>query len=114
MIPIIAILAFGFAELQLDLIAVLSVAASSGLVAVVPATIGAFYWKSGTAAGALASVVGTTLIVLIMYASGNSFLGLPAGIWGIVVATVLYVGVSLVSSAPLERAAEFMDASKKY
>lgn len=113
-IPIIAILAFGFAELQLDLIAVLSVAASSGLVAVVPATIGAFYWKRGTAAGALTSVVGTTLIVLLMYATGNKFLGLPAGIWGIIVATVLYVGVSLATRPQTERAEAFLDASKKY
>ncbi|MCH2557551.1 MAG: sodium:solute symporter family protein [Alcanivorax sp.] len=113
-IPIIAILAFGFAELQLDLIAVLSVAASSGLVAVVPATIGAFYWKRGTAAGALTSVVGTTLIVLLMYATGNKFLGLPAGIWGIIVATVLYVGVSLATRPQTERAEAFLDASTKY
>src|SRR5699024_1439118 len=48
-IPIIALLALGFAGLQLNLIAVLSVAASSGLVVVVPAIIGAFYWRPGTA-----------------------------------------------------------------
>ena len=113
-IPIIALLALGFAELQLDLIAVLSVAASSGLVAVVPAIIGAFYWKRGTGAGAFVSVVGTGIFVLIMYATGNSLLGLPAGIWGIIVSTALYIGVSLATSAPAERADEFVDASKKY
>lgn len=96
-IPVIALLALGFAELQLDLIAVLSVAASSGLVAMVPAIIGAFYWKRGTAAGALASVVGTSVFVLLMYATGNSLLGLPAGIWGIFVSTFLFVGVSLAT-----------------
>ena len=113
-IPIIALLALGFAELQLDLIAVLSVAASSGLVAVVPAIIGAFYWKRGTGAGAFVSVVGTGIFVLIMYATGNSLFGLPAGIWGIVVSTALYIGVSLATSAPTQRADEFLDASKKY
>ena len=71
--------------------------ASSGLVAMVPALIGAFYWKRGTAAGALTSVVGTSAFVLLMYATGNSLLGLPAGVWGIVVASVLFVGVSLVT-----------------
>ncbi|WP_417422140.1 sodium:solute symporter family protein [Halomonas sp.] len=96
-VPVIALLALGFAELQLDLIAVLSVAASSGLVAMVPAIIGAFYWKRGTGAGALASVVGTSVFVLVMYATGNSLLGLPAGIWGIFVSTFLFVGVSLAT-----------------
>ena len=96
-VPVIALMALAFAELQLDLIAVLSVAASSGLVAMVPALIGAFYWKRGTAAGALTSVVGTSAFVLLMYATGNSLLGLPAGVWGIVVASVLFVGVSLVT-----------------
>ena len=45
--PVIAILAFAFAELQLDLIAVLSVASSAGLTVAVPAIIGAFFWKKG-------------------------------------------------------------------
>lgn len=96
-IPVIALMALAFAELQLDLIAVLSVAASSGLVAMVPALIGAFYWKRGTAAGALVSVVGTSAFVLVMYATGNSLLGLPAGVWGIVVSSVLFIGVSVVT-----------------
>jgi SSS family solute:Na+ symporter len=96
-VPVIALMAMGFAELQLDLIAVLSVAASSGLVAMVPAIIGAFYWKRGTAAGAWVSVVGTSVFVLLMYATGNALLGLPAGVWGIVVASVLFVGVSLLT-----------------
>ncbi|MFC3283365.1 sodium:solute symporter family protein [Litchfieldella rifensis] len=109
-IPVIALMALGFAELQLDLIAVLSVAASSGLVAVVPAIIGAFYWKRGTAAGALVSVIGTGTFVLFVYAIGNSFLGLPAGVWGIVVSSVLFVGVSLVGKAPQASADEFHDA----
>ena len=107
-IPVIALLAFGFAELELSLIAILSVAASSGLVAMVPAIIGAFYWKRGTAGGALSSVIGTTVFVLLMYATGNSLLGLPAGIWGILVATLLFVGVSLLGRPPQAVADEFL------
>lgn len=109
-VPVIAILALGFAELQLDLIAVLSVAASSGLVAMVPAIIGAFYWKRGTGAGALVSVVGTSAFVLLMYATGNSLLGLPSGIWGIVVASVLFVGVSLMTKPHQAATDAFFDA----
>lgn len=109
-VPVIALLALGFAELQLDLIAVLSVAASSGLVAMVPAIIGAFYWKRGTGAGALASVVGTSVFVLVMYATGNSLLGLPAGIWGIFVSTFLFVGVSLATKPHKASADAFLSA----
>lgn len=109
-VPIIALMALAFAELKLDLIAVLSVAASSGLVAIVPAIIGAFYWKRGTSAGALASVLGSGAFVLFVYAIGNSFLGLPAGIWGIIVSTVLFVGVSLVTKPHADSADAFLDA----
>ncbi|QTP58256.1 sodium:solute symporter family protein [Billgrantia antri] len=112
-IPVIALMALGFAELQLDLIAVLSVAASSGLVAMVPAIIGAFYWKRGTAAGALVSVVGTGAFVLFVYAIGNSFLGLPAGVWGIIVSSALFVGVSLATQPCQSSADSFMEAIKE-
>ena len=107
-IPLIALLALGFAELQLSLIAVLSVASSAGLVAVVPSIIGAFYWRRGTATGVLVSVVVTSLFVLLVYASGNRFLGLPAGVWGIVISSLLYISVSLMTQAPKAAANRFM------
>src|SRR6476661_6431344 len=64
--PVIAILAFAFAEMQLNLIAVLSVASSAGLTVAVPSIIGAFFWKRGTAAGAISSVIVGGLLVLFM------------------------------------------------
>jgi SSS family solute:Na+ symporter len=70
--PIIAILAYGFAQLELNLIAVLSVAASSGLAVMVPAIIGAFYWRRDTAAGVLVSVIGAEVTGVV----GHSY---PAG-----------------------------------
>ncbi|MGR4069315.1 sodium:solute symporter family protein [Billgrantia sp. C5P2] len=112
-IPVIALLALGFAELELSLIAVLSVAASAGLVAVVPAIIGAFYWRRGTAPGVLASVIVASAFVLFVYAIGNSFLGLPAGVWGIVVASLTFVGVSLASRPAHAAADEFLAAVPK-
>lgn len=105
-IPIIALLALGFAGLQLNLIAVLSVAASSGLVVVVPAIIGAFYWRRGTAAGALASIVGGGVFVLFVYAIGGALWGIPAGILGLPVAIVLFVGVSLLTQSSASASAD--------
>ena len=107
-LPVIAILAFLFAELQLSLIAVLSVAASTGLVVIVPAIIGAFYWKRGTSAGALASIVIGGLVVIALYVSGAKPLGLPPGIWALPVSVLLFVGTSLLTRPKRELAEAFM------
>jgi solute:Na+ symporter, SSS family len=108
-IPVISLLAMGFAAMEFSMIAVLSVAASAGLVVVVPATIGAFFWRGGTAAGALASIIGGVVFVIAMYLTGNSLFGLNAGILGFPVASVLFVAVSLVTRpAREERADDFM------
>ncbi|RFU70520.1 sodium:solute symporter family protein [Peribacillus saganii] len=112
-IPIIAIMAYAFAQLQLDLIAVLSVASSAGLSVTVPALIGAFFWKRGTAAGVLTSVIFSGLLVLILEMLKLKPLGLGSGVWAIAVATILFVGVSLITKAPTEKATEFMNYISK-
>ena len=108
-IPIIAILAFIFAELELNLISVLSVAASAGLIIVVPAIFGTFFWKRGTAAGVLSSVIIGGIVVLVLQFSGFSPLKLGAGVWGLIVSTFLFIVVSLMTKPPLEKANEFMN-----
>lgn len=107
-IPIIAVLAFLFAKLELNLIAVLSVAASSGLIVTVPAFFGTFFWKRGTAAGVISSVTIGALFVLILEFTGAKPLGLWPGIWGIISSTVIFVVVSLLTKAPEEKANEFL------
>mgnify|MGYP001389225972 CR=1 FL=1 len=113
-IPVIAILAYAFAELELDLIAVLSVAASSGLIVGVPATVGTFFWKKGTAVGVIVSVIVSAIFVLSLEVTGTKPLGLGSGIWGLIVSSVLFVGVSLVSKAPKEKANEFVNLMKEH
>ncbi|HET7657760.1 MAG TPA: sodium:solute symporter family protein [Bacillales bacterium] len=112
-IPIIAILALAFAELQLNLIAVLSVAASAGLIVVVPAFFGTFFWKRGTAAGVITSVLVGAILVLILEFTGAKPLGLASGIWGLGVSTILFIVVSLMTKAPQEKAVAFVDELKK-
>lgn len=112
-IPVISLLALAFASLKLSLISILSVAASSGLVVMVPAIVGAFFWKRGTAAGALASVVLGGLFVIIMYLTGNSLFGLNAGILGLPVATLLFVVVSLATRPQDDVARIFVDDISK-
>jgi solute:Na+ symporter, SSS family len=108
-IPIIAILALLFAGLQLDLIAVLAVSSSAGLLVTVPAIVGAFFWRRGTAAGVLSSIIVGGSLVAVLELSQSKPLGQASGVWGLLVSVVLYVGVSLVTRAPEHKAAEFMD-----
>lgn len=110
-IPIISLVALGFAAMQFSLIAVLAVAASTGLVVIVPAIFGAFFWKRGTAAGALASIVGGGAFVVVMYLTGNAIFGLNAGILGFPVAAILFVAVSLATSSRSDLAEDFIAAA---
>ncbi len=107
-IPVIAVLALLFAGLQLDLIAVLAVSSSAGLLVTVPAIIGAFFWKRGTAAGVLSSIVLGGLLVAYLEVTQTRLLGQASGVWGLLAAVLLYVGVSLVTTAPDRKAEEFI------
>ena len=107
-IPVIAVLALLFAGLQLDLIAILAVSSSAGLLVTVPAIIGAFFWRRGTAAGVLASIVFSGALVAYLEITQTRFLGQASGVWGLLVAVLLYVGVSLLTTAPDRKADEFI------
>jgi solute:Na+ symporter, SSS family len=99
-----------FASLRLDLISLLSVASSAALLVIVPTIVGAFFWRRGTATGAIASVLGGTAIVLTLQLTGLRPLGLPIPVVSFAVAIALFFGVSLVGRPPAERAAAFIDA----
>lgn len=112
-IPVIAVAAYLFAQLELDLIAVLSVSASAGLLVMVPAIIGAFFWRRGTAAGAMASIVVAGTLVFFLELTGTRFLGQGSGVWGLLVSVVLFVGVSLATPEPTARATEFLEHTRQ-
>ncbi|WP_077617882.1 sodium:solute symporter family protein [Bacillus sinesaloumensis] len=107
-IPVIAVLAYGFAELQLDLIAVLSVASSAGLIVVVPAIIGAFFWRRGTAAGVILSVTISGAVVIFLEALQLKPFGYGSGVWGLLLSILIYVVVSYMTKAPEKKANEFL------
>lgn len=107
-IPIIALMAYLFAELELNLIAVLSVASSAGLLVVVPAIIGTFFWKKGTAPAVLASVISAGAVVLLLELFQLKPLGLASGLWGLLLSTILFIGISLFTKAPEQKAEEFI------
>lgn len=107
-IPVIAVLALLFAGLQLDLIAVLAVSSSAGLLVTVPAIIGAFFWRRGTAAGVLTSIFISGTLVAYLEITQTRLLGQASGVWGLLAATLLYVGVSFITTAPDRKAEEFI------
>lgn len=112
-LPVIAVLALLFAQLKIDLIAVLSVSASAGLLVMVPPIVGAFFWKRGTAQGALAAIIVAGTLVFILEFTQTKLAGQGSGIWGLLVSVALFVGVSLVTRAPEARATEFLAHTRK-
>lgn len=107
-VPLFAVATFFFATLRLDLIAVLSVASSAGLLVMVPSIIGAFFWKRGTAAGAITSIlVGGSTALFLQY-SGLYPLGQWPGIWSGAVSLLLFIIISLLTKPPQEKAHEFL------
>jgi len=113
-IPIMAIIAFLFAlwvaeKPGLDfMIAPLSSAASAGLLMAVPTIFGAFFWKRGTAFGAMVSMIAGAIIVLVFQLTGWKPLGWWPGVWGFVVCVPLFIIVSLATRPPKEKAEEFI------
>lgn len=107
-IPVIAVLAYGFASLQLNLIAVLAVASSAGLLVMVPATVGAFFWKRGTPAGVVASIIGGGLLVIGLEWNQTRWLGQASGVWGLLLSLTLFIGVSLLTRPPRKEADRFL------
>ncbi len=111
-IPVIAILAFLFAQLELNLIAVLSVASSAGLLVTIPAIFGTFFWKRGTSKGVLSSVIIGGILVFSLEFTQTKMLGLASGIWGLAVSAFLFIVVSLFTKAPDEKAKQFLSTIK--
>ncbi len=115
-IPIMAVIAFLFAwwvaeqpggSLEL-MISPLASAASAGLLMAVPTIFGAFFWKRGTAFGAMISMVVGAIIVLVFQVTGWKPLGWWPGVWGFVVCVPLFIGISLATKPPRNRAEEFI------
>jgi len=113
-IPIMAIIAFVFAWWAAGktglafMIAPLSSAASAGLLMAVPTIFGAFFWKRATATGAIISCIVGAIVVLLFQVTGWKPLGWWPGTWGFIVCVILFVGVSLATKPPGDKAEEFI------
>lgn len=111
-IPILCLTTFLFAFQRLDLIAVLSVVSSAGLLALVPSTFGVFFWKKGNAQGAVLSMGTGALISFLFHAFAFHPLGFWPGVWTIIIATLVFILASFRSSGT--DGEDFMRALKKW
>ncbi|QTL97587.1 sodium:solute symporter family protein [Iocasia frigidifontis] len=108
-IILIAFLGFLFASQQFDLIAALSVASSVGLLIVVPTIFGAFFWRKSTAAGSITSLLSGCFTAVYLQFTGWSPWGYPAGVWTLVISSLTFIIVSLLTIPPEEKADELLD-----
>lgn len=107
-VPLFTVFLLLFATLRLDLIAALSVASSAGLLVMVPTIFGTFFWKRGTAAGAISSIITGGLAAAVFEFTGIHPLGLWPGVWSGIISLVLFVGISLLTTPPREKAEDFL------
>ncbi|GAB4266976.1 MAG: sodium:solute symporter family protein [Pararhodobacter sp.] len=107
---LVILFASGFALQKAQIVDQLAALSAAGLMVTVPATIGAFFWRRATAAGALVSILGgAALAVWMAMVQGvsvfNPVLALSVG--GTAVA--LYVMISLITR-PSAKAVDFQRA----
>ncbi len=97
-----------FAYLRPGLITIISSMASGGLLVMAPSIIGAFFWRRATAPAALVSMSVGGVITGTMYLFNIYPFGWWPSVWGIVITTILFIGISLVTSPP-KGAAAYID-----
>ncbi|MEF8832248.1 MAG: sodium:solute symporter family protein, partial [Candidatus Thermoplasmatota archaeon] len=101
-----------FANLRLDLIAVLSSMASGGLLVMAPTIVGTFFWKRSTAEGAITSMGIGGLLTASLYITGWYPFGWWPSVWGLIVTVTLYVGISYMTEPP-EHTEKFLEKIEK-
>ncbi|EMA40711.1 Na+/solute symporter [Halococcus morrhuae DSM 1307] len=75
----------------------LQAAAYGAVVQFLPLMLGALYWPSSTKAGAVSGLFAGTIVTALFTFFVPSPLNLHAGFWGLIVTTVVFVAVSLVT-----------------
>lgn len=91
--------------------------AYGGVVQFLPLIVAVFFWKRATKAGAWAGLISGSLVTLLFTFGGVIGVSTPfeihAGVWGLIVNTVVLVGVSLATKPmPAEHVNRFVEGSK--
>jgi len=99
LIPVLCLSIFLFALARLNLIALLSVASSAGLIAVVPSFVGGFLLKRRNARAALGSILGGALVSFLFQLLNLKPLGLWPGVVTLIISSLLFGILSAFSPA---------------
>jgi SSS family solute:Na+ symporter len=108
-IALMALALLAFAWRPLGLIVELSVLSSAGLLAVAPPVVGAFFWRRGTAPGALAGMAAGALVAGSLHFLRAYPLGQWPGVWALLASTIAFLVASGLTRPP-EGSAEFFGA----
>ena len=90
--------------------------ANAGVAVLAPTVIGGAYWKKANKYGAFASVVGGQIVNLFLtFVIGGPVLTLAPGLWGMIVAFILYVVICLATTSKVEdRTIQVIDSINDY
>lgn len=108
-IVILGIIALICSMHELPLLVLLTNYATNALCQIVPAVIGGIYWKKATSQGAISSIICGISVYILMDTFKVHFYGLMLGIPALVITTIVFISVSLmtyrkipIKSTPLE------------
>ena len=113
-VVIFGIISVIFALLQPDMLGNILNLANSGVAALCPTVIGGIYWKRSTKQGAVASILlGEGTMLVLTYITKSSPLGLSAGLWGLIVAVVVFLVVCPLTK-PEKHTGEIIDSINEF
>ena len=107
---IVSILAYALAMAKIPTLAALLLAAYGIIVQLFPMLVGALWWKKATTPAAISGLVVGSILALYFQLSGNSPFGWNGGFVGLIVNTIVFVGVSLKGHATQTAQSPIQDA----
>ena len=112
-VVVISILSYLLALVNPASLVQLLLGAYGAVVQFFPLIVAVFFWKRATTAGAYAGLISGSLVTVLFTFFVTTPFGIHAGIWGLIVNTVLLIGVSLATK-PMsqEHVDKFVEGSK--
>ncbi|MHB1395128.1 MAG: sodium:solute symporter family protein [Clostridia bacterium] len=87
--------------------------ANGGVAALAPAMLGGVYWKKSTPQAAMSSIIIGEAVMLFTTFIIKNPLGIMAGVWGLLVAFIIFVAVSLCTK-PERKTIEIIDSINEF
>ena len=105
-IVVISAIALLLSQFTNDLIVSIVTIALGGCLQMMPALIGALYWRRGSREGAIAGIIVGVVVLCLTQFVWTTPLGITSGVWGLVFNALTFVVVSLFTPAPCKESQE--------